>query len=270
MTLLNEALWNWSSPVWLTAGVLSALYVMFLMRDFTRTCWFACGIIALVIAFVSPLGVLADGYLFSAHMLQHLLLLLIVPLCWVLSLPDTNELPWLNQERFAPLLRTLAKPTVGWVSGLGVMWFWHIPSLCSAATESPFLGAIRSTMFLAAGMAFWWPVYSPVRQTRLPAPVGIVYLFTACLGCTLLGIYITFTPLSVCPAFASPIDRIGILNMLYDKGFTPSADQQLAGLLMWVPPCSLYIAAIISLLRRWYADAPSLSKVSPSTRISRP
>ena len=82
-----------------------------------------------MIAFVSPLGVLADGYLFSAHMLQHLLLLLIVPLCWVLSLPDTNELPWLNQERFAPLLRTLAKPTVGWVSGLGVMWFWHVPSL---------------------------------------------------------------------------------------------------------------------------------------------
>jgi cytochrome c oxidase assembly factor CtaG len=85
----------------------------------------------------------------------------------------------------------------------------------------------------------------------------MVYLFSACLGCTLLGIFITFAPLSICPVFASPIDRLGILDALYRVGFTPGIDQHLGGLLMWVPPCFLYVGAIISLLARWYAEAES-------------
>jgi hypothetical protein len=68
----------------------------------------------------------------------------------------------------------------------------------------------------------------------------------------LLGIYITFTTISVCPAFANPADRIGIVNRLYNAGFTPSVDQQLGGLLMWVPPCLMYVVAIMGLLSRWY------------------
>jgi putative membrane protein len=81
------------------------------------------------------------------------------------------------------------------------------------------------------------------------------------LGCTLLGIYITFTTVSVCPAFVSPVDRLGVMNALHSAGFTPTLDQHLGGLLMWVPPCTLYVSAIISLLCRWYGtmdDPPEL------------
>jgi putative membrane protein len=94
---------------------------------------------------------------------------------------------------------------------------------------------------------------SPVKQARLPANNAVVYLFSACLGCTLLGIYITFTTITVCPAFASPQERLAIMIALHDAGMTSSVDQQLGGLLMWVPPCSLYVAAIISVLCRWYS-----------------
>ena len=274
MSLFSESLWDWSSPVWLTVFALAALYGLALRSDTIRACWFGTGIVALIFAFVSPLGVLADGYLFSAHMLQHLLLLLVVPLCLMLSLPErSSRVEWLNQTRFAPLLRVLAIPTVGWLCGLGIMWFWHVPSLCSAATENSLLGLLRSSTFLLAGMAFWWPIYAPIHAARLAAPTAIVYLFSACLGCTLLGIYITFTTISVCPAFANPVDRIGILTMLYDAGFTPAVDQQLAGLLMWVPPCTLYVGAIISLLCRWYSEdhaAAPISGVTTLTRTSKP
>jgi cytochrome c oxidase assembly factor CtaG len=147
------------------------------------------------------------------------------------------------------------------------MWFWHVPTLCSTAAQRPALGIVRDLSLVLAGLAFWWPIYAPCDRYRLDPLRGIAYLFSACLGCTLLGIYITFAPISVCPVFASPVDRIGILSSLYDAGLTPGIDQHIGGLMMWVPPCVLYIGAIISLLCRWYSITESESQfVTPSAK----
>ena len=155
------------------------------------------------------------------------------------------------------LRRMITSPMTGWLLGLGAMWFWHVPAFCSAATENYMIGVARTGTFLASGVLFWWPIYSPIKQARLTANNAVVYLFSACLGCTLLGIYITFTTVTVCPAFASPQERLAIMTTLHDAGMNASVDQQLGGLLMWVPPCSLYVAAIVSVLCRWYAvDQP--------------
>lgn len=253
------SLWNWRSPLlWASlAGLL--LFLWMLWAKGNRRLWpalVAAG--ALVVAFASPVGVLADGYLFSAHMLQHLILLLIVPMCLLLCLPMHDD-----ERRCAPVVegRRRSIALLGWIAGLGAMWFWHVPALCSASTQSASLGAVRDASLLAAGLVFWWPIYGPSRSQRLAAPNAVVYLFSACLGCTLLGIYITFTTVSVCPAFANPVDRLRVLNVLYDIGLTPAVDQHWGGLLMWAPPCSLYVCAIISILRRWYATfepAPAL------------
>ncbi|MCA9110843.1 MAG: cytochrome c oxidase assembly protein, partial [Planctomycetaceae bacterium] len=206
---------------------------------------------------------------FSAHMVQHLLLLLVIPLCLLLSLPRECMPSWLSRRfesgsRFQSVMTGLC-----WLAGLGTMWLWHVPSLCNAATESESLGIVRSTSFLLAGLMFWLPIFCPANRIRLAPPSAVVYLFSACLGCTLLGIYITFTTITVCPAFANPSDRIGILRMLYSAGLTPAADQQLGGLLMWVPPCLLYVCAIISVMRRWYeaedfVAVPTVAEASPS------
>ncbi|MEQ8785266.1 MAG: cytochrome c oxidase assembly protein [Pirellulaceae bacterium] len=267
--LATAELWNWASPVWLIAAILTAWYLWIVRGAWSfRAAWFLLAIVALAAAFVSPIGVLADGYLFSAHMVQHLMLLLIVPLCLLLSLPEARVEAWLTRPRWTWLRRLLAIPVIGWLCGLGSMWFWHVPTLCAAATESYALGVVRSATFFVAGLLFWWQVYSPVVRLRLPPLPSVVYLFSACTGCTLLGIYITFTSVAVCPAFANPADRIGILNMLYDAGLTPAADQQLGGLLMWVPPCSLYVSAVIGVLCRWYTQptlAPASSASLPTT-----
>jgi len=252
--LTNPALWNVTSPVWLVVvPLLLAAIVWRKQLAGANWWWLAFALVVLVLAFASPLGVLAAGYLFSAHMVQHLMLLLIVPLGLTLFLPREAVEKLLARPGLSKLNSALSTPLIGWVAGLGAMWLWHVPSLCSAATQSDALGLVRSSTFLAAGLAFWWPIYSPVARYRLDPLLAVIYLFSACAGCTLLGIYITFTPVSVCPAFANPADRVGILTSLYQSGFTPMVDQQLGGLLMWVPPCSLYICAIVSVLCRWYA-----------------
>ncbi len=267
--VFHESLWHWSSPVWLV--VLPAFVATMWWRAARVSHqWFRLVALSiLLIAFVSPIGVLANGYLFSAHMVQHLILLLIVPLFLLLSLPEETTKAAFQRRGIKKIGRLLSIPMVGWCCGLGAMWFWHVPSLCSAATENSMVGLIRNTSFIAAGLAFWWPIYSPLKRDRLDPLMGIVYLFSACLGCTLLGIYITFTPITVCPAFANPADRIGIMTALYKAGLTPSVDQQLGGLLMWVPPCSLYILVIISVMCRWYThpEVASQPHHSPSGEL---
>ncbi|MEZ6070806.1 MAG: cytochrome c oxidase assembly protein [Pirellulales bacterium] len=252
--LSNGELWNWSSPVWLVAAGVLVAYAVTLRQSQRRWGVLTAALVLFVLAYVSPLGVLADGYLFSAHMAQHLLVLLVVPLLLLLSLPREKVERWFASATTDRLGCWLANPVTSWLGGVGAMWFWHVPTFCTAATLNPWLGAVRDLSFLVAGTAFWWPIFAPAARYRLPPLTGILYLFSACLGCTLLGIYITFTTISVCPAFANPADRLGIVNMLYDAGFTPSVDQNLGGLLMWVPPCTLYVVVIIALLCRWYAE----------------
>ncbi|MFN3151470.1 cytochrome c oxidase assembly protein [Bremerella sp.] len=267
--LTSPSLWNLASPVWLVVVPLLIAAITW-RKKLTGANWWWLGVamVVLVLAFVSPIGVLAGGYLFSAHMVQHLLLLLIVPLALTLFLPRPLVESLLARPRLAKLNTLLSTPVIGWIAGLGAMWLWHVPSLCSAATQSDALSLLRTTTFLAAGFAFWWPIYSPVARYRLDPLLAVIYLFSACAGCTLLGIYITFTPVSVCPAFANPIDRVGILTSLYQAGFTPMVDQQLGGLLMWVPPCSLYICAILSVLCRWYAmEDPATSENLPEASL---
>jgi cytochrome c oxidase assembly factor CtaG len=255
----DRALWNWWSPVWLVAASVTMIYGRYAgWTNPLKTGWLIAGLSVLVFAFVSPLGVLADGFPFSAHMIQHLLLLLVVPLCLVLSLPASLTRPpdseTVQTGAFRRAMRRLvASPVAGWSMGLGAMWFWHVPAFCSAATEDYTVGVVRTITFLVSGVLFWWPIYSPAKQARMPASNAVVYLFSACLGCTLLGIYITFTTITVCPAFASPQQRLAIMIALHDAGMTSSVDQQLGGLLMWVPPCSLYVAAIIGVFCRWYS-----------------
>src|SRR5205085_1051174 len=149
------------------------------------------GLIALLmflLAFISPFNALANGYLFSAHMLQHILLVLIVPALLVLSLPRSFSL----HSSFA----YFTHPLIGWIAGVGAMWLWHAPTLCNAAATSRSVSAIQTISLLLMGTVFWWQVLAPCEQQRLSPLSGIVYLFTACTACSVLGIILTFAPVS--------------------------------------------------------------------------
>lgn len=213
-------------------------------------------IVVLVVALLSPVGRLADGYLFSAHMLQHLLLVLVVPPLALLGLqPIEGDAP--KRARTSTVLKLLALPLVTWALGVGAMWLWHAPTLCNAASSSPLVHRLQELSLLAMGAAFWWPVMAPRVSARLSPLGGIAYLFTACTACTLLGILITFSPVQVCSVFAHPVDSLGVMPLLRDGwGLTPERDQQVGGLLMWVPACLVYGAGIMAQLARLLHEPP--------------
>ena len=234
--------WTCNPPVLAACGVTIVAYGAAL-RLVRRAWLLAVALVVLALALVSPINALADGYLFSAHMLQHLLLLLVVPPLALLSVPLAQSAP----ERWQ------VPPLLGWLGGLGAMWLWHAPTLCDAAGRSALVRGVQVVSLLLLGALFWWPIIGPVQSQRLRPLAGVVYLFSACLGCTILGILLTFALPGVCPVYAHPIDRLGILPLLRDDwGLTPARDQQLGGLLMWLPPCTIYLGSMLGLLARWY------------------
>jgi cytochrome c oxidase assembly factor CtaG len=244
---------------------MAALALYWVMFRGERRLWlFAAALGLFLLALVSPLQALADGYLFSAHMLQHILLLLIVPALLLLSLPPERGLatrPNALARKGASVLRpaaALAHPLAGWLAGVGSMWLWHAPALCNAAATSAPIFAAQTISLLAFGGVFWWQVLAPRPEDRLSPPAAVLYLFTACTACSALGIIVTFSPVSVCPAYLHGQDRLGLLGIIRGSwGLTPEKDQQLGGLLMWVPMCTVYLGAILAQLARWFSFGPT-------------
>jgi putative membrane protein len=243
-------LWNWQSPAWWIALAATAAYLVFALRrkaSLLQLGSFAIAVAAFLIALASPLATMAGRILFSAHMAQHLLLLLIVPLCALLALP--------HQEGYVATAspRPQRAVPVGWGAGVGAMWFWHIPALCTASMRSALVFDIQIVSLIAAGAAFWWPVFSPIAARRLQPHLAAMYLFAGCVGCSLLGIYITFSPVSVCPLYNAPVGSPELLDLVRNQwGLTHRIDQQVGGLLMWVPACMIYLGAILAKLSSWY------------------
>lgn len=246
----------WEFPPGAVAAGIAALVGYGLLthfRSWWRTAALGAAQVFFFIALASPIAVLAKGYVFSAHVTQHLLLQLIMPPLLLLSLTTREkppENPWL-----APWCRLLHWPALTWALGLGAMWLWHVPKLCSASAVNPGIHLLQGISLLLMGAAFWWPIIGAWRSQWLSPLAGVIYLFSACIGCTVLGIILTFAPISVCPVFLHPHDALGLLPMIRETwGLTPIKDQQLGGLLMWVPPCFVYVCGICGLLVRWYAN----------------
>jgi len=242
--------WTWNPSVLVTGACALVIYVA-AFRDRRRIGWFGAALAVFLLTLLSPLNTLADGYLFSAHMAQHILLLLIVPALLLLSLPRALSLV------VGP--RIFAHPLVGWFAGVGAMWFWHAPSLCNAAVASRAVHALQTVSLLVLGGVFWRQILAPREEERLSPPRAIFYLFSACVACSVLGIIITFSPVAVCSIYTMPPnDRLGILRTIRNAwGFSPERDQQIGGLLMWVPMCLIYLTAILAQMARWFAQSAS-------------
>jgi putative membrane protein len=236
--------WTCNLAALVSSGVALAAYLWGFGVN-RRIVYLLAGLGVFVFTLSSPLNALAAGYLFSAHMLQHILLLLIVPALLLMSLPRCVSVGprWV-----------ISNPFIGWTSGVGAMWLWHARPLCNAAVSSQLVNAAQISSLLLLGAIFWRQILAPREDERMSPPGAVLYLFSACVACSILGILITFSPVSVCPIYAQPsADRLVILNLIQSNwGITPDKDQQIGGLLMWVPICLVYLAAIVAQLARWF------------------
>lgn len=250
---LLSSTWDWDPSVTAGCAALLAVYLLAHRRDLSRAGFFIAGDALMLLALVSPLDTLADTYLFSAHMLQHMILVLAVPPLLILGLSRHFADSVVSYAPLAGLERILDHPVVAWTLGVGMLWLWHAPSLYNATLAGEAVHIFEHLCFLVTATIFWWPIVAPLERSLLAPAPALLYLFTGALFNSLLGILLTFAPAGLYPAYLHPKDTLGILPLLRDSwGLTPQVDQQLGGLLMWVPGGLIFLAAMVGVLTRWY------------------
>lgn len=231
---------------------LLCLYFILLRRVLKKT-FIITSILVLALCFFSPLYILSAHYLFSAHMIVHVFLLLWLGPVLLISF-HSGKTPF---HRFFLFFRRY--PVLAWIIGVGLMWFWHVPAIFNSAMGHMHVqgfnwtAVVESVSLIIGGMIFSAPVIHPDKNYRVDALSGVVYLFTACIGCSLLGLLITFAPAGTYHHFLSLNDQYGINELIVRKwGMTQVVDQQAAGLIMWVPCCLIYVSGAMYLLVHWY------------------
>lgn len=239
---------------------------------------FALGMLALAVALISPLDALSEA-LFSAHMVQHMLLLYVAPLLLVLgappmlllwALPSPWRRPvmrWWRQRIGHHLWQRVRQPLAVWsLFGL-VLWVWHAPFLYQAALLSPALHVLEHLCFFGTSFLFCWLLVNTYHTAGHRAGYGTVLLmvFTTALHSGLLGALLTFatTPLY-------PVYRFGVAQW----GLTLLVDQQLAGVIMWIPVGFFYLGAMLVLVARWLqalerSERSSQRLLAPPIKVAR-
>jgi cytochrome c oxidase assembly factor CtaG len=233
------------------------LLILFSFWTKFRPVWnsflFFSGVILLFVSLSSPLDALSDEYLFSDHMLQHFLLLMIVPPLLILGMPKDAterllEIKWIGKSE-----HRLNRPIVVWIVANLILWIWHIPSLYDWAVRSEGVHIFEHLTFLISATVFWWPVLAPIEKSRLSLPASMLYLFLAALSNMSLGIILTFADQAIYQPYFSPEDSWKILSVLRNEfHLNPLADQKMGGALMWVFGGVVFLAVILVQLGRWY------------------
>ena len=214
---------------------------------------FWVGVLILLLSLISPIDPLGDQYLFTAHMLQHLLLILAVPPFLIAGLAPQRVAGWMARPPLRRAEQFLGNPAVAWLSNIAMMLAWHLPVLYNAANRITAIHITEHLCFLVTGCMFWWPIFTPLRDERMRPGPAMLYLFGAAAVSTVLGIVLTFLPAGYYQPYLHPDDEIGALHLIrVTWGISAAEDEKLAGLLMWVPGCSVYFVVMLMELGRWF------------------
>lgn len=221
-----------------------------------RAIAFFVGWLALVVALVSPLDALG-GALFSAHMTQHEILMLVAAPLLVLGRPLAPfllalPLPWRRavskagkSELAQRTWRWLISPAVAWLIHAAVLWVWHAPALFQATLENEAVHAAQHLSFLFSALLFCQAlIYG--RDGQMGFGAAVVYVFTTAVHTSVLGALLTFSQTLWYPVYQETTAAWGL---------TPLEDQQLGGLIMWVPAGALYLVAGLGLLLLWLRES---------------
>ncbi|MEX2252529.1 MAG: cytochrome c oxidase assembly protein [Thermoleophilaceae bacterium] len=204
---------------------------------------FAAAILALLIALVSPLDGLGEDYLFSAHMVQHILLGDIAPLLLLLALSRVIMRPATRRlMRVERALGPFAHPATGIALWLGLIYLWHIPALYDAALSYPLVHLLEHASFFTAGIAVWWPLIQPVpMRRRMKGGWPFAYIGAAKFGLAGLGLYLTWSS-SVAYEHYESVPRIWDLSAI--------TDQNVGGAIMMLEQSLVLVLVFIVLFAR--------------------
>ena len=218
--------------------------------DRSRHILFGLGLLSVAIALVSPLDALSSA-LASAHMVQHLMLTVVAAPLLAASAPVTFLLRGLPMPVRQSARRMRRSPLARSASLLGrnaavmaavhtvVVWFWHVGSAYDAAVDSEAIHAIEHATLLATALALWSAILHIGGTIKTAGGAGILVLFGLSMQSAILGALLTFAPR---PWYSSYTQTTAAW------GLTPLADQQIAGVIMWVPAGVVYLVAALSRL----------------------
>lgn len=277
---------GWSLEPWVVVSLVAALgwYCVGLARArkigqsgpaaADRRLAFLLAIFSLLVSLTGPLDDLADE-LFSAHMVQHLALMLIaapllawarpgVVLLW--ALPKRARKTFgrgYNLGRLSRLVRWLSHPVSIWIAFCGAFAFWHLPGPYGFALTHPVVHVLEHASFLITAYAFWSVVIGGSARHRLDCGARLLFLSTAAVLSGLPGALMILTPRPFYPMHAAGAQHWGM---------TLLADQQLAGLFMWIPAGFVYLGAASALFLAWMREAErrqtSLHRLSPALGLA--
>ncbi|MBV9173097.1 MAG: cytochrome c oxidase assembly protein [Chloroflexi bacterium] len=221
---------------------------------------FALGLLAILVALESPIDSLSDQ-LFAVHMVQHLLLILIAGPLLVIGAPLAPMLWALPRDSRAPVGAVVRRLVVAAPVALAVhsiaLWIWHVPPLYEAAINSRGIHVLEHLCFLVTSALFWWSILHPGRNGYA---LGGVYVLVLSVQSMLLGALLTFS---------SGAWYTSHLATTAAWGLSPLEDQQLAGLIMWVPGGVVYLVCALVLFGVWLkqpADTPAPAIHTPVHR----
>jgi putative membrane protein len=262
---LETAGWTWPPliviPLFLTAIVYSLGMMKMLKRakpsSFRRRSiiCFALGWISLVIALDSPLHEIGEQ-LFWVHMTQHEILMLIsapllvlgeplFPFLWAMPNSLRDRVAAVSRSApFAKVWGAISAPLSAWLFSGFALWIWHFPWLFDQTLHSDWIHAAQHTTFLLSGLLFWWPLLG--HRQALGGGAAVAYVFTTAIHTSVLGALLTFAPR---PWFSS------YLATAPAWGLTALEDQQLGGLIMWIPAGTLLLVVALLLLVRWMNES---------------
>jgi putative membrane protein len=231
--------------VWTSAGIghgikkLEALY-------------YTLGWLSLAVALVSPVHVLGE-LLFSMHMTQHEILMLVAAPLLVLGRPfvaaswafpkpaqKITKAPGIN-----PTWLLLSNAAAAWVIHAIALWVWHVPTMFQATLTSNLVHTLQHASFFGTALLFWWAVLFGKRGVPSYG-AGVLYLFTTMVQSGLLGIFLTLSTRVWYPAYSETTAAFGL---------TPLEDQNIGGLIMWVPAGLVYMFAALVMFTHWLRES---------------
>jgi cytochrome c oxidase assembly factor CtaG len=246
--------WTFDPTVVFGCGALLAIYAgaVGFKLNLKGVLW-GFGVLTIFISLTSPMHDLGERYLFSAHMLQHLLLLLVAAPLLVMGLPVGLLKRALKIKWVAQVEKVLSQPLFAWFFSIGTLWVWHIPDLYNAALTNHDIHIVEHLTFLISAVIFWWTGLKPIYRLQMNTIPAMLYFFFAALGSSILGLFLSFAPTSLFPTYENPIDTDNMLPLLRGEwNLTAAADQQIGGVMMWATGGFGYITGIIVVMVRWY------------------
>lgn len=229
-------------------------------RGLTRTqvVSFWAGFAILAIALLSPLHPLGE-VLFSAHMAQHEILMLLaapllvlsrplVPFLWGMPLEWRRVIgQWSKTATVQRGWRALTSPLSAWWIHAAALWVWHTPALFQATLRSEWVHTAQHLSFFVSALLFWWALF--YAHGRMGHGPSVFYVFTTAVHTGILGALLTFAPFVIYPAYSSTAPLWGL---------TPLQDQQIGGLIMWVPAGVVYLVVGLLLFAAWLRQSEAL------------